>query len=439
MRHGTKSDLLACLNIDKTMCKQNPPVNCVIVDGAAAVQMLKPPSNISFSQYAEHFFRCHIAQHLEHADRLDVVFDVYKCDSLKSDTRAKRGDGIRQHVSAEGKVARNWQQFLRTDDNKTELFSFLAKEVTAKKSINKTIVATVKDSVLCSNETDVTMLFPCSHEEADTRMLLHAFHASKCGCNSVMLRTVDTDVVVISISVFHKLNLETLWIAFGVGKNFHYIAVHEIVKDLGPRKSQALSFFHAFTGCDTVSSFSSRGKKSAFETWTALPAVTDAFLEVLMDPLSINQMSVFSVIERFVVLLYDRTSDQESVNTCRKQLFARKNRLMETIPPTCDALMQHVKRACYQSSFIWNKSLLANPAIPSPGDWGWQLVKDKWSPVWMTIPQASTVCTELLKCGCKKGCSGNCKCAKAFMKCTALCYCEGECGNVGVLYDTADV
>ena len=85
---------------------------------------------------------------MEHADRVDVVFDVYKSDSLKSDTRARRGDGIRQHVSADGKVARNWQQFLRTDENKTELFSFLAEAVTKKRHSNKTIVATIKDSVL---------------------------------------------------------------------------------------------------------------------------------------------------------------------------------------------------------------------------------------------------------------------------------------------------
>ena len=41
-----------------------------------------------------------------------------------------------------------------------------------------------------------------------------------------MIRTVDTDVVVIAISVIHKLDISSLWIAFGVGKNFRYIPVH---------------------------------------------------------------------------------------------------------------------------------------------------------------------------------------------------------------------
>ena len=39
-------------------------------------------------------------------------------------------------------------------------------------------------------------------------------------------------------------------------------------------------------------------------------------------------------------------------------------------------------------------------------------------------------CRELLKCGCKKGCSkGRCKCAKASLQCTALCHCGGSCSQ----------
>jgi hypothetical protein len=43
---------------------------------------------------------------------------------------------------------------------------------------------------------------------------------------------------------------------------------------------------------------------------------------------------------------------------------------METIPPTRDALMQHVKRACYQAVFIWNQALSSCPSVPTPSEWG---------------------------------------------------------------------
>ena len=42
------------------------------------------------------------------------------------------------------------------------------------------------------------------------------------------------------------------------------------------------------------------------------------------------------------------------------------------------------------------------------------------------LPEASTASRELIHCGCKKGCTGYCKCKKAAFKCTALCQCRGE-------------
>ena len=40
---------------------------------------------------------------------------------------------------------------------------------------------------------------PCNHEEADTRIVIHVLHALQSGCKSVVIRTVDTDVVVILV------------------------------------------------------------------------------------------------------------------------------------------------------------------------------------------------------------------------------------------------
>ena len=76
-------------------------------------------------------------------------------------------------------------------------------------------------------------------------------------------------------------------------------------------------------------------------------------------------------IERFFVVLYKRTSPLKKVNEARKQLFAQGNRKVENIPPTKEALRQHVKRAVFQAGHIWGQSQIANPVIPSPADWGW--------------------------------------------------------------------
>ena len=179
---------------------------------------------------------------------------------MKSETRSKRGKGIRRRVEPRSAVPENWQEFLRSDDNKTELFFFLASNV-AEIETNKHLITTQGNGVLSSNHEDVLTLVPCTHEEADTRIFLHLKDAVRHGYSNALIRTVDTDVVDLAITSINRLNLSELWVAFGTGKSFRFIAAHEIANTLGPDRCEALPMFHAFTGCDTVSCFGGRGKK----------------------------------------------------------------------------------------------------------------------------------------------------------------------------------
>ena len=45
----------------------------------------------------------------------------------------------------------------------------------------------------------------CNHEEADTRMLIHLLDAVTNGATTCLIRTVDTDVIVILIGKLHVL------------------------------------------------------------------------------------------------------------------------------------------------------------------------------------------------------------------------------------------
>ena len=113
-------------------------------------------------------------------------------------------------------------------------------------------------------------------------MLLHVSHAANHGHHKILIKTVDTDVVVLAVSVAQGLLPEDeLWLAFGTGKSFRYLAAHEIAAGLGPEKAQAFPMFHALTGCDTASSFAGHGKKTAVNIWTILPAeLTNALLKL---------------------------------------------------------------------------------------------------------------------------------------------------------------
>ena len=113
----------------------------------------------------------------------------------------------------------------------------------------------------------------CNHEEADTRIVIHVYDALERGAKKVMVRTVDTDVVVILIGQFYNIvgqySEAEIWVAFGTGKQFRYYSINHVCANLGIDRSLCLPPFHAFTGCDTTSSFFGRTKKTVWATWTA--------------------------------------------------------------------------------------------------------------------------------------------------------------------------
>ena len=205
-----------------------------------------------------------------------IVWDEYIANSLKVTTRSKRGQGARRHVQANSQIPRHWQQFLRNDENRRELFQFLAQRVVSLQE-EKQVITTKGKEILCTLARNNT----ARSGEADTRMILHAADAVQEGHRKIVLRTVDTDFLVLAIALAGRLQ-ETqveLWVAMGTGSHLRYIAAHEISNSLGSEMSKSLPVFHAFTECDTVSCFAGRGKKTAFTVWKSYPAVTDAFLQ----------------------------------------------------------------------------------------------------------------------------------------------------------------
>ena len=77
-------------------------------------------------------------------------------------------------------VSRNWQEFLRLDNKKVVKMVIEGKQIKVSKG----------EEVLCSPPaTRKNKLSPCSHEEADTRMMVHITDAVQDGHQSVMTRS----------------------------------------------------------------------------------------------------------------------------------------------------------------------------------------------------------------------------------------------------------
>ena len=121
LRFGKKSDLLTC--VKPTITKQpNPPpfYDCKIFDGAAVVHT--PSTTVStliliamLKTSSSHSFWI-ISSQVD--PRVDIVWDIYKANSIKDSTREKRGNGQRKKVTGETKIPPNWKAFLQ-DNTKT--------------------------------------------------------------------------------------------------------------------------------------------------------------------------------------------------------------------------------------------------------------------------------------------------------------------------------
>ena len=223
-------------------------VTAHVIDGAAIVNMRKPKIPKTFGEYAEINLLPYFISKLQHVSRLDIVWDQYLPKSLKGHARKVRGEGTRRRVLESTTIPRNWAEFLRSSDNKKELFCFIAEKIASINAGNKQILTTYLDRVLTVHDDGFTDGFtdeinPCNHEEADTRILLHVAHATAHGHQKVSIRTVDTDVIVLAVSQFQHLQLAELWIEFGVGKHYQFIPAHLISDSLGPEKAKALPFF----------------------------------------------------------------------------------------------------------------------------------------------------------------------------------------------------
>lgn len=434
LRSGTKSDILQCIKAPMNKVNDAKQVEVIVFDMAAVVHMIRPTAAKTFSEYV----RLHIIPYMEsqvttNTERIDAIWDNYPEDSLKATAHLKRGSGARTRIG-DGSTPipkHEWSNFLKNEDNKKELFSFVSREIAKADMCGKLLLTTHFESVLSNRQCDTTTIEPCNHSEADSRIFLHLFDAAQKGCRTAYIRTVDSDVVVLAVNFFETLGFTELWVGFGSGKHYRDIPVHTICSEIGPSKAKALPLFHSLTGCDTTSQFLGCGKKSAWAAWALVPEMTHTLVTLTQDPSLLTLESVhMQCIERFVILMYSKGCSATGVNLARYQLFSTGSKSLENIPPSQAALFQHIKRALLQACFFWKQAIIPQQDIPDFSEWGWHKVQAAdWQPLWTTLSDASDACAILLHCGCQKACTGRCKCSRAGVRCTVLCKCEGGCVN----------
>eukprot|EP00745_Piridium_sociabile_P034091 TRINITY_DN5858_c0_g1_i7.p1 TRINITY_DN5858_c0_g1~~TRINITY_DN5858_c0_g1_i7.p1 ORF type:complete len:942 (+),score=252.29 TRINITY_DN5858_c0_g1_i7:556-3381(+) len=413
-----------------------PPPNptCTIVDGMAMVQAFGNRMGAkTIGEWSDS-----VAQHVDQyfspsCTRVDLVFDRYTKHTIKEATRTKRSKGrqaIRRNVQSRSQAMGKWDRFIALDENKASLTDFLCTEL-ARKFQNEpgrelVLSGGFADAakVWTSTGRDVAQLSSAEHEEADTRMLLHAREASEQGYIQTIVVSRDTDVLVLLVAHQPHLSL-FLWMQTGTPRKKHFVPVHLInIPDL---QKCSLLAFHAITGSDSTSQFAGIGKKSA---WNVFP--NSAHLLENLGSEDFPDEHVLADAESFVCKLYSPNTQRTSTQQLRCDLFHSVKKTIENLPPTQDALKLHIRRSHYQA-LVWKRSLELHPHLPAVADSGWKLVvKDNGTevlePMLLTHEPSTALFVALTTCGCTSCATRRCKCASKNLGCTKACQCK-DCRN----------
>ena len=143
-------------------------------------------------------------------ERCDVVTDRYFAGSLKEGVREKRGssgsklifNGLTPFPSQFGEV------FLNNSENKEALNIFLANTLTKlHKNDEQIFVVTQNVTIIYNTRSTFSeeLILYCNTEEADIKLIRHCINLADQGYRHIVLRTVDSDVLVLMLAYSHVM------------------------------------------------------------------------------------------------------------------------------------------------------------------------------------------------------------------------------------------
>ena len=418
--------------------------DCIIFDAMAVIQMLPVPSKTvreTFVDMVEQFcdYILRNSRIYTSVSQIHIVFDRYEENSLKSLTRQKRGDstkGHKIHIQADMTVPKEWKKFLSRGENKENLAAyytnFIIETVGSQLERNETIFISggLKDRAIYLNKDehmDISEL-KCNQEEADTRIVLHASYAANHGANRIVVKSPDTEVLVLLLH--HRSNIIAKKIFFHTGRMGTHvdmkrnIPVHVLFNCLTEEQRAILTTVYCLTGCDTCSAFYGIGKKSVFKLLIQRAPKFQGLKDLGNGPLLKSQKITCT---QFVGALYGKP-DCTSLNEIRCAKAAKKVP-PKRLPPTDNSFHLHLLRCTYQL-MVWKSCLEISHVLPPPTDYGYETIDDNdgtqiMRPLMMNQSPAAPELLNDLTCNCENSiCDDSCTCFRNEQPCTLACKCK---------------
>ena len=308
--------------------------------------------------------------------RIDIVADQYNDKSIKHHTRLKRKKAFGQQMNFSPETVVP-VDFLTNDTNKKKLNEYLCHKFAA-------LCPTVWGKKFCISNKLVNVLtndgekeiyqqnLISIHEEADNRIISHIDDLIDQGHQSIVVRTGDSDVIIILLSFMgYFLSKDPLLIVHVEMKTSgrkRLFNMNDSYVSLGQDICSALPFFHCFTGADSTCSFFKISKKNWFSSWKEFHLFVElcqAFFQMSICPTKKTVFDNLGTIKDFVSFTYFKNLSMD-IDELRLHLFQTKcTSDLRCLPPSQDALTLHCLRSAYQSGWIWGNTLSQNTP-PSP-------------------------------------------------------------------------
>ena len=374
-----------------------PPVSASIVDGGGILhETLIRHSKSTYGTMARDLL---VKVCSMRGEEIHLVLDKYVSPSIKDPERKLRGEGNHPTfvISGPDQAQRHngkdllknvafkdgFAQFILQEWKKSEYGPILGRKVLYVSHGGKCLSFMNTETGSGSQiQVDEPSHLQAQHEEADT---LIAFHAQKIQRGTILVRSTDTDVLVILTSLVGRSDGMSLIMDFGSGNHRRYINVSHIadrLEEKQPGLTDALIGLHALTGCDFTSAFNRIGKVKPFNLLEGKAG--EKFVKALQ---SLTAEVDESAVTSYVCALYGFKSRDINearykafmhIGSCKqKQPLARIKKInCASLPPCSKTLANHIKRSNFVAK-MWKRADQIDPSDgESPLNYGWMVTDD---------------------------------------------------------------
>ena len=134
------------------------------------------------------------------------------------------------------------------------------------------------------------------------------------------------------------------------------------------------------------------------------------------------------ILEYYVKRLYSPKSKELRLTLAAERLakfVGKADNVLRKLPMSRPGLIEHTKRACYQSGFLW-RECMDNVNLPDPTRWGWTMAGNILVLKWQNM-EALDVMHLISSCTCKSNSCKSCKCSRNKWECLLFCSCNRSC------------